>query len=65
MGGKKHYIDTALCSLYELPPSLYLCSVLSSAYEATEILHFSQGHLVPDQVFFLNTHREVYLWIGI
>jgi len=66
LGGKGEYSSTPrlVDNNEERPARLFQCSNASGAFIVNEIVEFSQGDLVTDDVFILDAYNNVYVWIG-
>lgn len=47
-----------------LEPRLFHCSNASGAFRVAEVFRFSQPDLCQDDVYLLDTGREVFVWVG-
>jgi advillin len=47
-----------------LEPRLFHCSNASGAFKVAEVHRFSQQDLCQDDVYLLDTGREIFMWIG-
>eukprot|EP01117_Protostelium_nocturnum_P016023 TRINITY_DN626_c0_g1_i4.p1 TRINITY_DN626_c0_g1~~TRINITY_DN626_c0_g1_i4.p1 ORF type:complete len:2147 (+),score=1030.76 TRINITY_DN626_c0_g1_i4:75-6515(+) len=64
LGGKLPHLGTNFHVEYSNPPRLFVCSTKSGDFTVKEILEFNQNSLKSDEIFFLDTFKEIYVWIG-
>ncbi|CAN1229375.1 VLN4 [Linum grandiflorum] len=74
LGGKTEHATQKIAKEPEKDPHLFSCSFLKSFtlmimnvnffLQATEIYNFSQDDLMTEDVFILDCHSEVYVWVG-
>jgi len=65
LGGKATYAsDPYLQEVALRNPRLFHCSNASGAFKVEEILNFTCDDLINDDVMILDTHRELYVWVG-
>ncbi|KAF2351874.1 Gelsolin-like domain [Trinorchestia longiramus] len=68
LGGKESYASAASLGkgpAVDHPPRLFQCSNASGVFTAQEVLHFTQGDLVEDDVMLLDTWEAVFIWLGV
>ncbi|XP_018020735.1 LOW QUALITY PROTEIN: advillin-like, partial [Hyalella azteca] len=68
LGGKEAYASVSALakgSDNDHPPRLFHCSNASGVFTAQEVLNFSQGDLVEDDVMLLDTWEAVFIWLGV
>jgi villin 1/advillin len=46
-------------------PRLFWGSNKTGSFQLEEVFNFSQTDLTPDDVFILDTHNEVWVWVGV
>ncbi|XP_066925925.1 gelsolin, cytoplasmic-like [Clytia hemisphaerica] len=66
LGGKEEYASMPRLAedRPEVPPRLFQCSNASGKFWVEEIFDFDQDDLCEDDVMFLDTYDEIFVWIG-
>ncbi|XP_039849026.1 villin-2-like [Panicum virgatum] len=65
LGGKQSYTNrNATQDIIAREPHLYAFSFKNGRLEVTEIFNFSQDDLLTEDMMILDTHGEVFIWIG-
>jgi len=65
LGGKQSYTNkNAPQDIITREPHLYAFSFKNGRLEVTEIFNFSQDDLLTEDMMILDTHGEVFIWIG-
>lgn len=66
LGGKGPYSSAPrlVVSTEDRPARLFQCSNASGYFTVNEIVDFSQGDLVTDDVFILDAYDNVFVWVG-
>ncbi|XP_068647081.1 villin-4-like [Aristolochia californica] len=64
LGGKREYPSQKLGKDGESDPHLFSCTFLGNDLKVTEIFNFSQDDLMTEDIFLLDTHSEIFVWIG-
>jgi len=64
VGGKGEYASEGF--LYEgaREPRLFQCSNASGSFRVEEVFNFSQEDLDQNDIFYLDTYTEMYVWVG-
>ncbi|XP_073150097.1 villin-4-like [Henckelia pumila] len=64
LGGKLEYSSQKISREAETDPHLFSCTVLSEDVEVTEVYNFNQDDLMTEDVFILDCHSDIYVWVG-
>ncbi|XP_073132087.1 villin-3-like [Henckelia pumila] len=64
LGGKQSYTSKKLSSEVVRDPHLFGFSINKGKFEVEEIYNFSQDDLLTEDILILDTHAEVFVWIG-
>ncbi|XP_039813636.1 villin-2-like [Panicum virgatum] len=65
LGGKQSYTNrNSTQDIIAREPHLYAFSFKNGRLEVTEIFNFSQDDLLTEDMMILDTHGEVFIWIG-
>ncbi|KAL5124433.1 Villin-2 [Glycine soja] len=66
LGGKQSYTSKKVVNEFVRDPHLFTISFNkgSSSYHVEEVYNFSQDDLLPEDILILDTHVEVFIWIG-
>ncbi|KAL2482931.1 Villin-4 [Forsythia ovata] len=61
LGGKSEYPSQKISKDAETDPHLFSCTFLNGV---TEIYNFNQDDLMTEDIFILDCHSDVYVWVG-
>ncbi|MCD9643930.1 hypothetical protein HAX54_031822, partial [Datura stramonium] len=64
LGGKQSYTSRKVAPEVSRDPHLFTYSINKGKFEIEEIYNFSQDDLLTEDVLLLDTHAEVFVWIG-
>ncbi|XP_009620592.1 villin-3 [Nicotiana tomentosiformis] len=64
VGGKQSYTSKKVATEVSRDPHLFAYSFNKGKFEVEEIYNFSQDDLLTEDVLLLDTHAEVFVWIG-
>ncbi|XP_009799721.1 villin-3-like [Nicotiana sylvestris] len=64
LGGKQSYTSKKVAPEVSRDPHLFAYSFNKGKFEVEEIYNFSQDDLLTEDVLLLDTHAEVFIWIG-
>ncbi|KAM7481266.1 hypothetical protein LguiB_005849 [Lonicera macranthoides] len=64
LGGKSEYPSQKIGRDAESDPHLFSCTFLKGDLKVTEIYNFNQDDLMTEDVFILDCHSEIFVWVG-
>nr|XP_029124098.1 villin-2 isoform X2 [Elaeis guineensis] len=64
LGGKQSFTTKKLTQDVIRDPHLYTFSFNEGKLEVTEVYNFSQDDLLTEDILILDTHAEVFVWVG-
>ncbi|PKI53561.1 hypothetical protein CRG98_026011 [Punica granatum] len=67
LGGKSEYPSQKIARDAESDPHLFSCTFskgISSFFLVTEIYNFTQDDLMTEDIFILDCHTEIFVWVG-
>ncbi|XP_059295946.1 villin-2-like [Lycium ferocissimum] len=64
LGGKQSYTSKKVAPEVTRDPHLFAYSINKGKFEIEEIYNFSQDDLLTEDVLLLDTHAEVFVWVG-
>lgn len=64
LGGKQSYSPKKDAQEIVRDPHLYVCSFNKGKLEVTEVYNFSQDDLLTEDILILDTHEEIFVWVG-
>ncbi|KAH0721258.1 hypothetical protein KY290_006737 [Solanum tuberosum] len=64
VGGKQSYTSKKVSPEVTRDPHLFVYSINKGKFEIEEIYNFSQDDLLTEDVLLLDTHAEVFVWVG-
>ncbi|KAK3124950.1 hypothetical protein QOZ80_7BG0597600 [Eleusine coracana subsp. coracana] len=64
LGGKSEYSSQKLVREQESDPHLFSCILSKGNLKVKEIHHFIQDDLMTEDVFILDCHSNIFVWIG-
>ncbi|XP_024968746.1 villin-2 [Cynara cardunculus var. scolymus] len=64
LGGKQSYTSKKLAQEAVRDPHLFAFSFSKGKFEIEEVYNFSQDDLLTEDILILDTHAEVFVWVG-
>ncbi|WOK99111.1 hypothetical protein Cni_G07823 [Canna indica] len=64
LGGKQSYTSKKVNQDVVRDPHLYTISYTKGKFEFSEVFNFSQDDLLTEDMLILDTHAEVFVWVG-
>ncbi|CAI9787463.1 unnamed protein product [Fraxinus pennsylvanica] len=64
LGGKSEYLSQKISRDAETDPHLFSCTFLKGDLKVTEIYNFDQDDLMTEDIFILDCHSDIYVWVG-
>ncbi|CAL0301513.1 unnamed protein product [Lupinus luteus] len=64
LGGKSEYPSQKIVREAESDPHLFSCNFSEGNLKVTEIYNFSQDDLMTEDIFILDCHSEIFVWVG-
>ncbi|KAK1294310.1 Villin-2 [Acorus calamus] len=64
LGGKQSYTSKKVVQEIVRDPHLYTFSFNKGKFEVSEVSNFTQDDLLTEDILILDTHAEVFVWIG-
>ncbi|KAL7134363.1 hypothetical protein ABFS83_11G021800 [Erythranthe nasuta] len=64
LGGKSEYPSLKIAREAEADPHLFSCTLTKGDLKVTEVYNFSQDDLMTEDIFILDCHSDIYVWVG-
>ncbi|XP_073158303.1 villin-4 isoform X1 [Henckelia pumila] len=64
LGGKSEYPSQKIAREVESDPHLFSCSLLKEDLRVTEVHNFDQDDLMTEDIFILDCHSDIFVWVG-
>ncbi|KAF7838016.1 villin-4 [Senna tora] len=64
LGGKSEYSSQKIVRTAESDPHLFSCNFSKEYLQVTEIFNFSQDDLMTEDIFILDCHSDIFVWVG-
>jgi len=64
LGGKSEYSSQKIGKEAESDPHLFSCTFSKGNLKVTEIYNFTQDDLMTEDIFILDCHSEIFVWVG-
>ncbi|XP_074574803.1 villin-2-like [Curcuma longa] len=64
LGGKQNYTSKKVVQDIIKDPHLYTISLNKGKFEFAEVFNFSQDDLLTEDMLILDTHVEIFVWVG-
>ncbi|KAH7572534.1 hypothetical protein JRO89_XS04G0271400 [Xanthoceras sorbifolium] len=64
LGGKSEYLSQKIGREAESDPHLFSCMFSKGNLKVTEIYNFTQDDLMTEDIFILDCHSEIFVWVG-
>ncbi|KAJ9695860.1 hypothetical protein PVL29_011036 [Vitis rotundifolia] len=64
LGGKQNYTSKKVSQEIVRDPHLFTFSLNKGKFEVEEIYNFNQDDLLTEDILILDTHAEVFVWVG-
>lgn len=62
--GKSEYLSQKIVRDAESDPHLFSCNFSKGNLKVTEIHNFTQDDLMTEDIFILDSHSEIFVWVG-
>lgn len=64
LGGKSEYPSQKIGKDAESDPHLFSCTFTKGDLKVTEIYNFNQDDLMTEDIFILDCHSDIFVWVG-
>ncbi|KAL5549272.1 hypothetical protein UlMin_004503 [Ulmus minor] len=64
LGGKSEYSSQKIAKEAESDPHLFSCTYTNGNLKLTEIYNFTQDDLMTEDIFILDCHSDIFVWVG-
>ncbi|XP_071725410.1 villin-4-like isoform X2 [Rutidosis leptorrhynchoides] len=64
IGGKSEYPSQKIARDAESDPHLFSCTFIQGDLKVTEIYNFNQDDLMTEDIFILDCHSSIFVWVG-
>ncbi|TYH36428.1 hypothetical protein ES332_D13G264300v1 [Gossypium tomentosum] len=64
LGGKTEYPSQKISSVPEGDPHLFSCTYSKGTLKVMEIYNFTQDDLMTEDIFILDCHSDIFIWVG-
>ncbi|XP_021893102.1 villin-4-like [Carica papaya] len=64
LGGKSEYSSQKIVWEAESDPHLFSCTFSKGNLKVTEIYNFTQDDLMTEDIFILDCHSDIFVWVG-
>lgn len=64
LGGKSEYPSQKIGKDAESDPHLFSCTFSKGDLKVTEIYNFNQDDLMTEDIFIMDCHTEIFVWVG-
>ncbi|KAL3841068.1 hypothetical protein ACJIZ3_025659 [Penstemon smallii] len=64
LGGKSEYPSQKIARGAENDPHLFSCTLSKGDLKVTEVYNFNQDDLMTEDIFILDCHSDIYVWVG-
>ncbi|XP_038992963.1 villin-4-like [Hibiscus syriacus] len=64
LGGKAEHPSEKISSVPEGDPHLFSCTFSEGTLKVTEIYNFTQDDLMTEDIFILDCHSNIFVWVG-
>ncbi|KAL2340302.1 hypothetical protein Fmac_008242 [Flemingia macrophylla] len=65
LGGKSEYPSQKILREAESDPHLFSCHFSKGNLKVTEVYNFSQDDLMTEDIFILDCHTDIFVWVGL
>ncbi|KAI3446627.1 hypothetical protein Pfo_003292 [Paulownia fortunei] len=64
LGGKSEYPSQKIARQAESDPHLFSCTLTKGDLKVMEVYNFDQDDLMTEDIFILDCHSDIYVWVG-
>ncbi|KAK9274850.1 hypothetical protein L1049_022104 [Liquidambar formosana] len=64
LGGKTEYSGQKIGRVAESDPHLFSCTFSKGNLKVTQIFNFTQDDLMTEDIFILDCHSDIFVWVG-